>query len=226
MDESTRKILEEPFPSEQVKPRRGSFGKVLAYAEVHAFIAKLNLAFAGDWSFDIAEHSIYDEEVVVLGRLTAGNVTKSAFGGSSITRAKDSGEKVSITDDLKAAASDSLKKCSSLLGLGLCLYGAQTVATDSPTKAPGRSVDARKGSSEGPGQGRTHSDGSGITERQLAAILTLAESKGGGQVGVRTKILDGFGVPIEKLDRRQASEVISALNNGGLGQKAGMGGAA
>ena len=225
MDESTREVLERPFPAEQIRTRKGSFGKELAYAEVHNYIARLNEAFAGDWSFDIVEHHIYDDEVVVLGRLTAGAVTKTAFGGSSITRAKDTGDRVSISDDLKSAASDSLKKCSSLLGLGLCLYGASASTPDSHTEASRSHENGREGSATTRSTSKGGNGPSRITERQLHAVLSLAESKGDGEVALRTRVLGLYGVPVEQLDRRQASEVISGLNNGGLGDGTGAGGA-
>jgi hypothetical protein len=225
MDKNVREILEAPFPNEEIRTRKGTFGKELAYAEVHSYIARLNHAFAGDWSFDITEHTIKDNEVMVLGKLTAGDIHKSAFGCSTITTTRDSGERVSVGHDLKAAASDALKKCCSLLGLGLHLYGAQA-GDQAPAVTVARSPESKE---TPPTASRSTPEGGQaplrISERQLSAILALAKSKGDGEVAVRTKILDGFGVPIEKLDRRQASEVISALNNGGLGQRAGVGGA-
>jgi len=132
MDKDTREVLERPFPPEQIRTRKGSFGKELEYTEVHNFIARLNQAFAGDWSFDIVEHRLLDNEVVVLGKLAAGEIHKSAFGCSAITTVRESGENVSLGDDLKAAASDALKKCSSLLGLGLHLYGNLNEADTAP----------------------------------------------------------------------------------------------
>ena len=215
MDEKIRDVLDRPFAPEQIRTRKGTFGKELAYAEVHNYIARLNEAFGGDWSFEIVEHQILEGEVMVLGKLTAGSIHKSAFGCSSITTTRDSGERVSVGHDLKAAASDALKKCCSLLGLGLHLYGM--VESIPPEKEPSSTVVST-------GNGSSSNNGA-LTERQLKAILALAKSRGEGEVSVRTKILDSFGVPVEKLDRRQASEVISALNNGGLGKKSGAGGA-
>jgi hypothetical protein len=51
---------------------------------------------------------------------------KTQFGGADIKRhasGAKSGRPLSIADDYKAAASDALKKCASLLGIGLDLYG-------------------------------------------------------------------------------------------------------
>ena len=47
---------------------------------------------------------------------------KSQFGSSRITRAKETGDIISLADDLKAAATDALKKAATLLGVGLHLY--------------------------------------------------------------------------------------------------------
>jgi hypothetical protein len=60
--------------------------------------------------------------VIVIGQLNAGGIVKSQFGSSRITRAKETGDIISLADDLKAAATDALKKAATLLGVGLHLY--------------------------------------------------------------------------------------------------------
>ena len=119
-----RDILEQPFGPEQIKQREGTFGKKLDYIEGHAVIQRLNDAFDADWSFAITHHEILKEtdEVIVIGQLKAGGIVKSQFGSSRITRAKESGDIISLADDLKAAATDALKKAATLLGVGLHLY--------------------------------------------------------------------------------------------------------
>jgi hypothetical protein len=62
----------------------------------------------------------------VLGRLTAEGIVKNQFGSSQITRNKKTGDLVSLGDDLKAAATDALKKAATLLGVGLHLYVDET----------------------------------------------------------------------------------------------------
>jgi len=114
--------LTRPFTSEQVKQRQGRGGITLDYLEAHTVITRLNEAFEGCWSFEVLEHRVLDDEVVVHGQLTAGGIVKGQFGGSEISRLRDSGKPVSISDDLKAAASDCIKKCASLFGVGLELY--------------------------------------------------------------------------------------------------------
>ena len=64
------------------------------------------------------------QEVVIRGRLTVhakhGTIVKEQFGSASVKRSN--GSITSLGDDLKAATSDALKKCASLLGLALDLY--------------------------------------------------------------------------------------------------------
>ena len=206
MDKATREALEQPFPPEQIKTRKGTFGKELAYAEVNNYIARLNEAFAGDWSFDITEHVIQDDEVMVLGKLTAGDIRKSAFGCSTITTTRESGERVSVGHDLKAAASDALKKCCSLLGLGLHLYGLESAPE---RKEPNGTVPF-----PGPERSNQSYNSKVLTSRQYGAIVAIAEKAGYSEAQLKTRILDVHGVPLEKLDRRTASKVISDLSNG------------
>ncbi len=50
-------------------------------------------------------------------------VTKAQFGGVGIKFNRSSGKPISIADDLKAAASDCLKKCDSMLGIAMIYIG-------------------------------------------------------------------------------------------------------
>jgi hypothetical protein len=120
-----RQSLESPFTPAQIKHRKGNFNRTLAYVEAPVVIARLNDAFDAVWSFEITEHHILQDEVLVLGRLTAEGITKTQFGSSQITRKKDTGEVISLGDDLKAAATDALKKAATLLGVGLHLYESE-----------------------------------------------------------------------------------------------------
>jgi len=114
------KDLSQPF--DNIKQRKGNFGQTLAYIEASSVIQRLNDVLDGNWSFQIIDYRIEAEEVYVKGQLTVGNIIKQQFGGSQITRQKDSTEIICISDDLKAAASDCLKKCATLFGVGLSLY--------------------------------------------------------------------------------------------------------
>ena len=113
-------ILTEPFDKSDVKTRKGPGGKMLNYIDTPLVIERLNTAFAGDWSFRIVSHEVTDSEILVIGELEAGGVCKQQFG--SKTRENN----VPLGDTAKAAVSDCLKKCGTLLGVGLELYTKDT----------------------------------------------------------------------------------------------------
>jgi hypothetical protein len=126
-----RDILEKPFDPAQIKQRVGTYGNVLDYVEGHTVIKRLNDAFDGAWCFEILKHKVLEEtdEVLVLGKLTAGDVVKCQFGSSKITRTEGTKEIISLADDLKAAGTDCLKKCATMLGVGLYLYNGISPCT-------------------------------------------------------------------------------------------------
>jgi hypothetical protein len=121
-----RQLLEQPFTSDQIKQRKGNFGRDLTYLEGHAVIQRLNDALEADWSFEILHHELFQDEVLVKARLTTGSISKTHFGSSTITRNKKTGDLISLGDDLKAATTDALKKAATLLGVGNYLYSADT----------------------------------------------------------------------------------------------------
>jgi hypothetical protein len=210
MKQDQRNDLERPFPEEVRRTRRGGHGKDLTYVETHNYIRRLNQAFEGDWSFTIQEHIRTDEEVIVVGRLVAGGVEKVAFGGSSITRSRDSGDVVSLADDLKSAASDALKKAASLMGVGLDLYAE---ASEQPAESP-------RASKVQP----IISTGNQLTQRQYRAIMGLSAQAGISEIDLGKWVQNSYGVSVDELDRREASEVITKINqsiNGGNGKAAG-----
>ena len=132
-----REILERPFPEALIRTRKGALGQTFSYVEGRRVSSGGSTRHStAEWSFEIVEHHIRDTEVVVLGKLTAGSITKMAFGGSSITVTRE-GEVISIADDLKSAATDALKKAASLLGVGLHLY-SEPAARPRPRARPPR----------------------------------------------------------------------------------------
>ncbi len=73
-----RQLLEKPFEPTQIRQRKGRNG-VLDYVEGHSVIARLNQALDGAWSFEITYHEVREDEVLVLGKLTAEGITKMAL---------------------------------------------------------------------------------------------------------------------------------------------------
>lgn len=130
MEKKIRVMLEEDFPESMIKQRRGRTGGSIAYVGSPAFIQRLNDSFDGDWPFEIVEWHELHGEAIVLGRVTSpGGIVKEQFGNSTIsvygTKHERAGEIISFGDDLKAAASDAMKKCATLFGVGLSVYGGE-----------------------------------------------------------------------------------------------------
>ena len=128
-------------PKEEVFTRPGKGGKEFTYVEIGYVIATLNQVFGFRWNFTVIEHWEEGDEVGVLGRLTATapsgeTIIKDQFGQSDIK--KDRNNKVlSKVDDYKAAASDALKKCASLLGVAGDVYGRERQMFEDASGAPG-----------------------------------------------------------------------------------------
>ncbi len=196
-------VLTRPFRPDQIKQRQGHRGQMLAYVDVATVIERLNEAFDYDWSFEVVRHEIQQGEVIVLGKLTAGSIVKTAFGGSSITTDKV-GDVLSVADDLKGAASDSLKKCASMLGVALELYGG---AKDRP---PGQSP------AQAPPRARPLMPQERVTSRQLAALHSAARRTGLEKRDLEALLEERVGHSVlNELSRADASRLISELSGNG-----------
>ena len=206
-----RELLEKPFPQEQIKQRIGTYGTVFDYVEGHTVIKRLNDAFDGKWSFEILRCKILEKEneVVVLGRLSAEGVIKCQFGSSRITRAKDSGQIISLSDDLKAAATDSLKKCATMLGVGLYLYNGDKSLHDPKQENTDHGhvkavSNKRRSNNPVNGQGR-------ITNKQLNYLVNLARTLGLDSKALDEESIKIFGVKMAYLTVKDASAFIDIL---------------
>ena len=96
----------------------------------------LNLAFGWDWSFEIVEHKfdLQLKQAYVLGKLTVNtggrSIYKMQFGRVDIKfktewidgKKQTTDQPLDIGNDLKAAATDCLKKCASELGIASDVY--------------------------------------------------------------------------------------------------------
>jgi hypothetical protein len=104
-------------------------GVELEYITGEQCVTRLNetLGFM-NWNFRVVEHGIHAEadECWVLGELTVSlggrTVTRQQFGSQKVKRSRSSGTPLDIGFDLKGAATDALKKCSSLIGVALYLW--------------------------------------------------------------------------------------------------------
>ncbi|MCC6651683.1 MAG: hypothetical protein IT348_11095 [Candidatus Eisenbacteria bacterium] len=197
-------LLTRPFRADQIKQRKGHHGQALKYIDVAAVIERLNEAFEHEWSFEVLQHEIQQGEVIVLGKLTAGVVVKTAFGGSDITTDKV-GDVLSVADDLKAASSDALKKCASMLGVALELYGGSKDRPPERESAPSAAVRPRPLMPQ-----------ERATSRQLAALHSAARRTGLEKRDLEVFLEERVGhAVLNELSRADASRIISELSGNG-----------
>lgn len=133
------KIILKSTPAQYVKQRPAKGGGKWSYV-TGGYVKKcLNLMFGWDWDFEIIDEQILIEakEVVVKGRLTCRSggktIVKMQFGNKDIVFKKQRSEEdknnppipLSIGNDLKAAATDALKKCASEIGIAADIYNKE-----------------------------------------------------------------------------------------------------
>ena len=118
-------------------------GVPIEYLTGEQVISRL-LAVLGScgWSFRVLQHDIHLEayEVWVLGELRLSlnaddPVVRQQFGSSKIKRARATGAPLDIGFDLKSAATDCLKKCATLVGVGLYLTHKEEERPGPPSPA-------------------------------------------------------------------------------------------
>jgi hypothetical protein len=135
---------------------RGS--RQIEYLTGEQVISRLNRLLGFEtWSFRVLEHGVEPEadEVWVLGELRVVGfggepVVRQQFGSQRIMRSRDRGSPLELGDDLKAAATDCLKKCATLIGVGLYLSrkdGAQRARSTEHGGAATATNDSASGAS-------------------------------------------------------------------------------
>lgn len=145
VDPKKTALVIEKTPAKFIKTRQGRGGFNPQYVETGYMIDRLNKIFNYMWSFEVKEKSQNQSltQVQVLGKLTGyivipsnppivQAIVKEQYGGSEIKKWRAGttdqqgnvvgGTPIDIGDDYKAAASDALKKCASLLGIAADLY--------------------------------------------------------------------------------------------------------
>jgi hypothetical protein len=126
--------LAAPFET-TFRDQRG--GVELEYITGEQCVSRLNQVLGPlGWSFVVREHGLNAEadEIWVLGELSVTldgvTATRQQFGSQKIKRARQTGNPLDIGFDLKGASTDSLKKCASLVGVGLYLSRKETPAAE------------------------------------------------------------------------------------------------
>jgi len=129
LNEKQLNLILHKTPKIYVKKRPAKGGGEWEYV-TGGYVRKcLNLMFGWDWDFEILTEIIQYGEVVVKGRLTcrAGDKTivKTQYGNKDIVFKKGTTDPLSIGNDLKAAATDCLKKCAAEIGIAADIYNKE-----------------------------------------------------------------------------------------------------
>ncbi len=139
-------VVTRPIDPKQIKERDAGFGKKLSYISGSTVINLLNEAFAYQWTFRVLRMEViqslpkWDKRknenieqppyVQVLGQLIVPSlgIVKEQYGSKALIGGESEQEGAS-----KAAATDALKKCATLLGIGIELYEDEPVKPPKPT---------------------------------------------------------------------------------------------
>lgn len=129
------KKIRHSTPASMVYKRPAKGGGTWKYVKSADVILALNTTFGGFWDFSIItdeatalEMAVKTKSVVVRGRLTITNpstgvsVTREQYGRKDVAFKKGTNEPMDFGNDMKAAASDALKKCASQFGLFNDIY--------------------------------------------------------------------------------------------------------
>lgn len=139
-------------PRQYVYKRKGRGGQMFDYVTGSYITKVLNFVFGWNWDFEVTSHGKEGDMIWVLGRLTvkdnAGHtITKTQFGRAEIKYKKDTKQMLDFGNDLKAATTDALKKCASLLGIASDIYGKTEFHEETGVEikdAPAKSVAPNK----------------------------------------------------------------------------------
>ena len=130
LSERQNNVIFAQTPPMFIKERKARGGKIAKYIEGGYVISQLNSAFSPfGWDFEVIKEEVVKrgekEEVWVKGKLTIKDhkngyeISKTQFGQHAAH------VEVPLGDSLKAASTDAMKKCASLLGIGLDVYWKQ-----------------------------------------------------------------------------------------------------
>jgi hypothetical protein len=212
MKKESIEILKRPFTKDLIKHRQGHDGKQLDYVPVQHYVDRLNEGFEHDWSFELTSREIIGEQIVVEVKLTAAGLTKTGLGGATITRGDDNKTVISLADDIKTAEADALKRACRLLGVGAELYASDQDDSAGLISGPPASIATqhRAGPHSLPPSPLPPRER--LTSAQLQGIKDRARKQNLDPTEVRKHIRSVYGVEMEYLTKRQASDVITGLD--------------
>lgn len=132
-------LIKNRTPESIIRKRPGKGGKEFRYVPGWYIKRMLNVLFAFQWDFEIMPmkdgefYHLTSSQVIVMGKLTIRDVEgkpriiKTGIGKKDVQYLKGPNNEKSIKtvdfgNDIKAAETDSLKRCATQLGIALDLY--------------------------------------------------------------------------------------------------------
>lgn len=126
LNEGQLKYLLKRTPKEAVRKRPAKGGGEWEYVSGGWVKKQLNLMFGFNWDFEITNQMVLHGEAIVQGKLTCRSngitIIKTQFGNKDVMMRKGTEIPLSIGNDLKAAATDCLKKCAAEIGIAADVY--------------------------------------------------------------------------------------------------------
>lgn len=119
--------LKEPFPRDAIKQRQGGGNRRFDYVEAHSVINRLNNVL-DYWDFTIVSLTWQEDVLIAHVEMNVpGMGRRQHIGVQRVSQ--NSGE-----DTIKGAVSDALKKCATLYGVAIDLYGDDYEVYDEPAQ--------------------------------------------------------------------------------------------
>jgi hypothetical protein len=126
LNEGQLKYLLKRTPKEALRKRPAKGGGEWEYVSGGWVKKQLNLMFGFNWDFEITNQMVLHGEAIVQGKLTCRSngitIIKTQFGNKDVMCRKGTEIPLSIGNDLKAAATDCLKKCAAEIGIAADVY--------------------------------------------------------------------------------------------------------
>lgn len=219
--------LNQPTPEGRVKyqpPEAGGF----AYVDSTYVRERLDAVFGGAWSFQAelaSPEALKLGEVVMKGTLTIHvgpdqAIVKEQYGSAKIKWLRsDPTKPVDIGNDFKAATSDALKKCASLLGIAGDVYSGKFGKVDREGRVVGaKGPTGQSGPKPQPVQAQaaaksvTPKNPTAVrTDKQIGLIKYKAKEKGIDLTAVQAYTEATFGQTLDDLTMSNVPPVIDWL---------------
>lgn len=135
LDTKHMNLLYKRTPAQHVHEKPGKGGGRFKFITGAYVKSQLDRFFGYDWNFTIVSFDVKGDQAIVYGHLegrirndqgeVVTTLVREQFGRADIKRLKaDKTKALDFGNDLKAAATDALKKCAADLGIGRDVYAA------------------------------------------------------------------------------------------------------